>query len=149
MAKNETVKDSGAMQEFGFAHRDTSAGKGDMSLVPLDFAAMVMGGDAVLTNVSMFLEDQNYMHLIDALQCSVETVPMFQYENFVKELESEGIEMHRYADSKDQFKSCIAHMLIEVSKLYQAGGEKYGRTPCSLMKHTRNGNKLAEQPKVV
>lgn len=127
MAKNEAIKDSGAMQEFGFAHRDTNVGKGDMSLVPLDFAAMVMGGDEVLTNIAMFLEDQNYIHLIDALQCSVNTVPMFQYKSFVKELEAEGIEMHHYDDPKDQFRSCISNMLIEVSKLYASGADKYGR----------------------
>jgi hypothetical protein len=127
MAKNEVVKDSGSMQSFGLAHRDTNFGKGDMSLVPLEFAAMVMGGDEVLTNIAMFLEDQNYIHLIDALQCSINTVPVFQYENFVKELEAEGIEMHHYDDPKAKFKACVSHLLIEVSKLYASGADKYGR----------------------
>lgn len=127
MAKNEAIKNSGSMQEFGLAHRDTNVGKGDMSLVPLEFAAMVMGGDEVLTNIAMFLEDQNYIHLIDALQCSVNTVPVFQYDSFVKELEAEGIEMHHYDDPNDQFKACISNMMIEVSKLFQAGSERYGR----------------------
>ena len=83
MAKNEVIKDSGSMQEFGFAHRDTNSGKGDMSLVPMELGAMIMGGDEVLDNMALFLADQNYVHLIDAVRCSINTVPAFQYELLV------------------------------------------------------------------
>lgn len=132
MAKNETVKDSGSMQEFSSgAHRDMSDGnKGDMSLVPLDYASLILLNDPVLSNVHQFMELRDTKFLIDALQCSINTVPVFRYDEILNEMAEKGIEMRVYENEQEKAKAIFAHMILESSFLFEAGGKKYGRTLC-------------------
>ncbi len=124
---NEAVKDSGSTQEFSTgAHRDCAVGKGRMDLVPLGHASRVMFNDPVLENVDIFMETRDVKYLIEALKCSISTVPVFRYDEIVAEMEKDGIEMRVYDNDTDKAKACYAHMLIEASKIYEAGAIKYG-----------------------
>ena len=126
---NETVKSSGSTQEFSTgAHRDNPAGKGDCSLLPLKEVAMVMNDDVIL-EIAEFMEDYEVYHLSHALELSTHTLRQFDYEEIVGKLEDENIPV---VGPQDQLKACFAHMMIEVSKLYQAGAEKYGRNNWKL-----------------
>lgn len=129
MAKNEEIKDSGAMQEFGTgAHRDMSDGnKGDMSLVPLDYASLVLLDDPVLANIHQFMELRDTKFLVNALQCSINTVPVFRYDEILSEMSSKGVEMRVYEDEKEKTRAMFAHMILESSFIFEAGGKKYGR----------------------
>ena len=90
MAKNEVIKDSGNTQEFSTgAHRDATSAvtKGDMSLVPLEYVSMMMDNDAVLSNIAIFMDKRDTIHLVDALRCSINTVPVFRYDEILAEME--------------------------------------------------------------
>ena len=126
MAKNEAVKDSGSMQVFeSGANRDNATGKGRMDLVPMKYASMFMMDDPVLDNVDMFMELRDNTYLRNALRCSLDTVPVFRYDEILAEMEAEGIEMRAYKDEQDKKRACAAHVLIEASKIYEAGAAKY------------------------
>ena len=130
---NEAVKDSGKMQSFeSGSRRDDSSSKGDCSLLPLQFVAQCMDNDPVLIAVGKFMEERTINHLADAIRASTKTVPRFQYEAMVKEMQEEGIEMHIFdsSDSHARQQAELAHMMIEVSKLFQDGAKKYGRARC-------------------
>lgn len=97
---NEEIKDSGSMREFGTgAHRDNATGKGRCDLLPLKQVAEIME-DPVITEIALFMETKDKKHLREAIKASVKTVP--------------------------EFKSGLPHMMIEASKLYEAGAIKYG-----------------------
>ena len=115
---NQEIKDSGSMQEFkSGAHRDAStSAKGDFSLVPLEYAAMVMEGDPVVTNIAEFMEKRDIQYLAEALKASLDTVPVFRYDEILEEMKSQNIEMRVYTDDKDKRKACCAHMMLEVAK---------------------------------
>ena len=124
---NEAVKDSGSTQEYtSGAHRDSSVGKGRMDLVPLRYASKVMFDDPVLENVDTFMETRDVKYLIEALKCSINTVPVFRYEEMLSDLQRDGIEMRVYDNDVDKAKACYAHMMLEASKIFEAGGIKYG-----------------------
>ena len=129
---NEKIKDSGSTQEYSNgAHRDNATGKGRMDLVPLIEASMVMFDDPVLYNIGKFMETRDTKYLAQAIRETVETVDIFHYQTMVESLIAEGIQMRVIsADEPDakirMLKACIAHMMLEVSKLYEAGAEKYG-----------------------
>jgi hypothetical protein len=130
MAKNEVVKDSGSMQEFSSgAHRDATSAltKGDMSLVPLEYVSMMMDNDPVLSNIAIFMDRRDAAHLIDALRCSINTVPVFRYDEILAEMAEQGIEMRVYENEKEKANAVFSHMILEASKIFAAGGEKYGR----------------------
>lgn len=126
---SETIKDSGSMQEFSTgAHRDDSSSKGDCSLLPLKYVAMLMD-DPVIASISRFMDTRDISHLTTALAESTKTLKCFNYQNIHDMLLNEfGVENELPDDSlfyRD--KAALAHMMIEVSKIYQAGAEKYGR----------------------
>ena len=132
MVKNDVIKDSGSMQEFeSGAHRDSTSAikKGDLSLVPLEYASMMMYHDPVLSNIAMFMEKRQVSYLVDALRHSINTVPVFRYNEILSGMIEQGVEMHVYEDEKDRENAVFAHMILEASKIYAAGGEKYGRMP--------------------
>lgn len=125
---NEKVKDSGSTQEFSTgAHRDNPKGKGDCSLLPLTEVAATMN-DLVLQNIANFMETNNIEYLKSALRASTTTLKEYSYDGVVECLKNDGVNI----DSADKEKACLAHMMIEVSKLYQAGAEKYGRNNWKL-----------------
>jgi hypothetical protein len=140
MAKNEVVKDSGSTQEFETgAHRDATSAltKGDLSLVPLEYVSMMMNDDPVLSNIAIFMEKRKTVHLVDALRCSIKTVPVFRYDEILAEMADQGIEMRVYETEQEKANAVFAHMTLEASKIYAAGGEKYGRLASrSLTKHS-------------
>ena len=129
---NEKIKDSGSTQEFGNgAHRDNAKGKGRMDLVPLIEASMAMFDDPVLYNTGKFMETRDPQYLVKAIRESAETVETFHYHIMVQSLIDEGIQMRiideNEPDAKNRMlKACIAHMMLESSKLYEAGADKYG-----------------------
>jgi hypothetical protein len=126
MAKNEIVKDSGSMQTWETGcHRDNSVGKGRMDLVPMKYASMFMMDDPVLNQVDMFMETRDSMYLLNALRCALDTVPVFRYDEMLAEMYADDIEMCVYEDENDKKRACAAHVLIEVSKIYEAGAAKY------------------------
>lgn len=132
MANNEVLKDSGSMREFSTgAHRDNAIGKGRTDLLPMEVVSMVMFNDPVFKSVGEFMEDRDPKHLIDAIQHSVETVHRFHYLSIFNELEADGIEIRGINSSdptelkKAMMTSCLAHMMIEASKQYEAGAIKY------------------------
>ena len=126
MTKNEIVKDSGSMQEFSSgAHRDNAIGKGRCDLLVLDYAGLFMMDDPVLANISIFMEKRDSKHLLDALQCSLNTVPVFRYDEILAEMAEDGIEMRIYENEKEKARACMAHVLIEASKMFEAGALKY------------------------
>lgn len=126
---NEKVKDSGATQEFSTgAHRDNPAGKGDCSLLPLKEVGDIMN-DPVILQIAEFMETNNVECLGEALKLSTKTLKQFDHENIIGLLEEQGINV---VVEKGSVKACLAHMMIEASKLYQAGAEKYGRNNWKL-----------------
>ena len=121
---NEKIKDSGSKQEFSTgAHRDNATGKGRTDLVPLKYVAELMN-DNVILEIALFMDDRNYYHLINAIRESVSTVKMFHSENIYEELQNNGISVDTDADNTEEVS--LAHMMLEVSKLYEAGAIKYG-----------------------
>ena len=127
MAKNEMIKDSGAMENFeSGARRDCAVGKGRCDLLVLDYAGLFMMNDPVLANVSIFMESRDQKYLLEALKCSMDTVPMFRYDEILAEMAVNGIEMRVYNDDDDKKRACMAHVLLEASKIYEAGALKYG-----------------------
>lgn len=132
MNNNETIiKDSGSTQEFETgAHRDSSAGKGDCSLLPMDVVSMLLFDDPVFLCINQFQETRNIEHLIEAIHESTDTIPQFRFEEIVKNLESQGITL-TYADKKydywEMMTPCLCTMLLEVSIHFKQGSEKYGR----------------------
>ena len=141
MAKNEAIKDSGSMQEFkSGAHRDSTSPltKGDLSLVPLEYVSMMMGNDPVLSNIATFMDNRDAVHLIDALRCSIHTVPVFRYDEILAEMEEQGIEMRVYENEKEKANAVFSHMILEASKIFAAGAAKYGSgnwsATCCLVK---------------
>ena len=127
MAKNEIVKDSGAMENFSSgARRDCAVGKGRCDLLVLDYAGLFMMSDPVLANVAAFMESRDQKDLLEALKSSLNTVPVFRYDEILAEMESDGIEMRVYENEQDKKRACAAHVLLEASKIYEAGALKYG-----------------------
>jgi hypothetical protein len=127
MAKNEIVKDSGSMENFeSGAHRDCAIGKGRCDLLVLDYSGLFMMNDPVLANVSIFMDTRDPKNLLDALQCSLNTVPVFRYDEILAEMATDGIEMRVYENEKDKAKACMAHVLLEASKIFEAGALRYG-----------------------
>lgn len=130
--KNERIKDSGSTQEFGNgAHRDNAKGKGRADLLPHIETSMAMLNDPVMYNIGQFMTSRDPKYLADAIKSSVETIPMFHYSNMVKSMMDEGIDMHIIDENEPNAKNlmlsaCIAHMMLESSKLYEAGADKYG-----------------------
>ena len=130
---NEQIKDSGKTQEFSTgAHRDNPTGKGRCDLIPLKQASMAMGGDKVLLLIDTFMETRDTTHLANAIRASAETVSCFQFDNIVAELSQAGVKVEKPirdypSDTKLAIlNACVAHMLLEASKLYEAGALKYG-----------------------
>ena len=123
---NEMVKDSGSTQEFTTgAHRDNANGKGRCDLLPLKYVAMVMN-DAVLENIDRFMETRDVSHLVKAICDSVNLVPCFRLDEIEKFLNDNNIETVKYSNNSDAVRSQLAHMMLEASKLYEAGANKYG-----------------------
>lgn len=126
MAKNEVVKDSGSMQEYSSgAHRDNATGKGRCDLLPLGYVSLVLNKDPVLANIDIFMERRDIVHLADALQCAIDTLPVFCWDEIFAEMQAQGIEMRKPESGRELAQACMAHMMIEVSKLYEAGAQKY------------------------
>ena len=97
----EAIKDSGSTREFSTgAHRDNATGKGRCDLLPLRQVGELME-DEVILNVATFMETKDKKYLYNALKAGSKTLP--QYKN-----------------------TGIADMMIEASKLYEAGALKYG-----------------------
>ena len=118
-------KDSGSTREFNTgAHRDAATGKGRCDLLPLKEVAMVMD-DKVIHEISMFMDDHDIQHLANAIRESVDTVDRFHLESIQNELRENGIEIPDM-DIHSSFMASLAHMMIEASKLYEAGAIKYG-----------------------
>lgn len=133
---NEKVKDSGSTQEFSTgAHRDNPTGKGRCDLLPLKYVAMVMN-DPVLTEINAFMEDEDITHLSSAIKYSVKTLDVFHYENIVNQLSDDHIFMNvtlvTDSNKEEILTKCLAHMMLEASKLYEAGAEKYGENNWQL-----------------
>jgi len=82
------------------AQRDNATGKGRCDLLPLKQVARVMEDD-VLYELSLFMETKDDEHIVNALRKSTETIPA---------LKDKG----------------LAHMMLEVSLLYEAGAIAYG-----------------------
>lgn len=81
------------------AHRDNANGKGRCDLLPLKEVATVMD-DKVLYEIGLFMEDKDASHLINALKESVNTLK--------------------------EYEKGLAHMMLEVSHLYEAGAIVHG-----------------------
>lgn len=130
---NETVKTSGATQEFNTgAHRDRPKGKGRCDLLPMKIAAMVMKNDPVMMAIGEFMEDRNPEHLVTALQESVNTVDCFHFNSIKQTLQAQAIEISINVDidaaegRERLLMASLAHMMLEASKLYEAGADLYG-----------------------
>ena len=129
---NERVKDSGSKQEFSTgAHRDNATGKGRADLLPHIESSMAMLNDPVLNNIGKFMTSRDPQFLADAIQASAQTISMFQYHLMVKSMMDNGIEMYIIDENEPNAKermlsACVAHMMLESSKLYEAGADKYG-----------------------
>ena len=124
---NENVKDSGKTEEYSSgAHRDDAVGKGMCNLLPLEYVSMIMDDDPVIKAVAAFMETRNICYLVEALKSSIKTVPYFCYEKIREEMVKDNIEMRNLETKNDIATACFAHMMIEVSKLYEAGARKYG-----------------------
>lgn len=138
---NETVKDSGSKQEFNTgAHRDNPIGKGRCDLLPLKYVAKVMYNDPVITEINLFMETRDTEHLITAIRNSIQTLPQFMWSEIFHELKEDGITQNgpicrnvSAEESKTIFDTaCFAHMMLEASKLYEAGANKYGENNWKL-----------------
>lgn len=130
---SEIIKDSGATQEFETgAHRDQPKGKGRCDLLPMKETAMAMMGDPVMYAIGEFMEDRNPAHLATAIQKSVETVDCFHFKAIQKALQDEDIEVSidaniDTAEGRNRLLTAsLSHMMLEASKLYEGGAEKYG-----------------------
>lgn len=102
MSENVSIPLSanGTMREFGNGcHRDDATGKGRCDWMPLYVVANIMRHDDFIKHIAEFLEDFKPKHLEDALR---------MLPNVFKEYTS------------------VPQMMIEVSKLYEAGAIKYG-----------------------
>jgi hypothetical protein len=100
MEKQMLPKDSGTTREFSTgAHRDAAIGKGRCDLLPLHEVASVMN-DPVVEALAKFIDTHDENHIIDAIKKSKDIIPEYQ--------------------------GSLAHMMIEVSMLYEAGALKYG-----------------------
>lgn len=98
---NEEIKDSGSMREFGTgAHRDNATGKGRCDLLPLRQVGELMK-DEVILNVATFMETKDKQYLYKALEAGCKTLPQYK-------------------------ETGLAGMMLEASKLYEAGALKYG-----------------------
>lgn len=130
---NEKIKDSGTTQEFSTgAHRDNATGKGRCDLLPLKQVASTMANDKVLLLINQFMETRDTIHLANAIRASAETLSQFRFKNIVREFNGFGISINMpdeeyEADQKLAIlNACVAHMMLEASKLYEAGANKYG-----------------------
>lgn len=103
------MKDSGAMREFETGgHRDSADGKGRMDLVPWDMLTSVeyMKDDAIMRCVIYFLKHHD-LKTIDAM-----------LEHFIH---------LAYMPTNGQCTAaCYYTAMMEVSKLYEQGANKYG-----------------------
>lgn len=98
--KNEAIKDSGSTREFGTgAHRDNATGKGRCDLLPLKQVGEIMD-DPVIKEIALFMETKEKKHLQEAIKASTTTLK--------------------------EFETGLPNMMLEVSKLYEAGAIKYG-----------------------
>lgn len=132
MTSNEIIKDSGSTQEFDTgAHRDNPVGKGRCDLLPMDVVSMVMFDDPVFANINLFMENRDITYIIKAIRESATTVPLFHYDNIYRSLAEEGIQISCVdSENPDEVKramvnACLAHMMIESSKQFEAGAVKY------------------------
>ena len=101
------IKDSGERREFDTgAVRDIQEGKGRCDLMPLDVVAEFMADTDVIFWIAKFMEDNNTLHLWEALD-------LFQYRAFPME----GV-----VTTKQR----MANTLLEVSKHFEEGAKKYG-----------------------
>ena len=94
-----TIKDSGERREFSTGARRDGGRKGRCDLLPLEYVADVME-DEVLYYISKFMKTKEKENLIQAIRASVKTIP--------------------------EYEKGLAHMMLEVSYLFQDGAEKYG-----------------------
>ena len=129
MAKNEAIKDSGSMQEFSTGcHRDAStSAKGDCSLIPLEYAAIVMNNEPVIANIALFMESRETKYLVYALQRSLDTIPAFRYDEILSEMRERGIEMREFENDDEKRTACYSHMMLEVARTYFDGSILYQR----------------------
>lgn len=98
---NEVIKDSGSKREFETgAHRDNATGKGRCDLLPLRQVGILMNDDVIL-NVATFMETKDESYLYEALRAGQKNLPQYK-------------------------ETGIADMILEASKLYEAGAIKYG-----------------------
>lgn len=130
---NEKIKDSGTTQEFSTgAHRDNATGKGRCDLLPLKQVASAMANDKVLLLIDQFMETRDTIYLANAIRASAETLSQFRFKNIVREFNGFGISINMpdeeyEADQKLAIlNACVAHMMLEASKLYESGANKYG-----------------------
>jgi len=101
------VTDSGTIRAFDSgAHRDNSVGKGRCDLLPLLEASEFLEEDEVLAAISAYQETQDAKHIQEALAASLDTVP--------------------------QFNNCKSTLLLEASKQFEEGAEKYGENNWKL-----------------
>ena len=99
------IKDSGERTEFATgAVRDIQKGKGRCDLMPLDVVAQMLGGRGDSASFDSTIQD----------------IHLFQQTNDVEHLYC-AIEKFTYATCNG-----IATMLLEVSKHFEEGAEKYG-----------------------
>ncbi len=95
--ENPHILDSGERTEFATgAVRDIQKGKGRCDLMPLRIAAKIMDGDSIIDDIGLFQDTGDTAHLYFALRTAAR---MF---------------------------NGLADMLLEVSKHYEDGAEKYG-----------------------
>ena len=130
MNNNETIiKDSGSTQEFSTgAHRDSSANKGDCSLLPMDVVSILLFDEPVFACLNKFQETRDIEHLMEAVRKSVDTIPQFHFDEILKSLNAQGVELSCDNNNfNEMLISCICTMLIEVSFHFKNGAEKYGR----------------------
>lgn len=96
----EKIKDSGSKREFATgAHRDNATGKGRCDLLPLRQVADVMQ-DKVIEDIASFMETHDKKYLIQAISDARSTAAVYE--------------------------KGFPDMMLEVSKLYEAGAIKYG-----------------------
>lgn len=103
------LKDSGSTREFGTGgHRDSAEGKGRMDLIPWDVALSLdtLKADAVLRSIVYFLQH----HDLQSIDAAI--------EHFV---------YLAYPPTNGQCSAGSMYMaMMEVSKLYEQGANKYG-----------------------
>lgn len=90
--------DSGSRREFNTgAVRDIQEGKGRCDLLPLDVVAQLMDSPELLS-IYQFTQDGDYQHLLFAIEQNVMDAPYYSLQTAI----------------------------LEVSKQFEAGAEKYG-----------------------